>query len=326
MNADRKDRLQGAEDVSCVLVLGDNLEALEDRSLVPDGAADLVYLDPPFNRGVDYFNRSEGRSTGFSDVWRWNEESAEAFAEVARGEGRLARAMRALGELCGEGPMLAYLTMMAPRLVELHRALADTGTLFLHCDPTASHYLKILTDAVFVGGFRNEIIWCYSGGGTPKRDFPRKHDVLLRYTRSDEFFYAPIYRPYTAGTLQRGRTAVKGKYAEQGLRPEGTPVTDWWADVPKITSPTDRERLGYPTQKPVALLDRIIRSATREGDVVLDPFCGSGTALVAARALGRRAIGIDASPEAISLAESRISDGADPCDLQVVDRRHGAAE
>ncbi len=291
-----------------LLVLGDNLEALRDAELFSDSSAQLVYLDPPFNRGTEYFSGARRSGPGFSDRWRWDDEASRGYERACEeASGHLSAALRALRELVGERPLLAYLGMIAPRLAELHRILDETGTLFLHCDPTASHYLKILADALFgPGGFRNEIIWCYSGGGIPKRDFPRKHDVLLRYAKGPDCYYAPVYRPYTAGTVQRGRTAVKGKYAEKGLRPEGTPVTDWWTDVPRITSPTDPEKLGYPTQKPLALLERIIRSATRTGDLVLDPFCGSGTALVAAARLGRRWLGIDNSRDAVDLACDRL--------------------
>ena len=145
---------------------------------------------------------------------------------------------------------MAYLAMMAPRLGELYRVLKQTGTLYLHCDPTASHYLKVLLDAVFgIKNFRNEIIWCNSGGGIPKKDFPNKHDTIFRYSKSENYTYNPVYRPYSAGTVQRGRTPVKGKYFAQGLREEGTPVTDWWTDIKYIHSPTDKERLGFPTQK-----------------------------------------------------------------------------
>ncbi|HBV85534.1 MAG TPA: hypothetical protein DEF42_02460 [Desulfosporosinus sp.] len=154
--------------------------------------------------------------------------------------------------------------------------------------------------------YRNEIVWCYAGGGIPKKDFPRKHDILLRYTKTDKYFYKPIYRPYTKGTLQRGRTKIKGKYAEQGLRKEGTPVNDWRIDVPKLTSPTDPEKLGYPTQKPESLLERIIKSSSEEGDLVLDPFCGCGTTIAASEFLNRRWIGIDITHLAINLLTGRL--------------------
>jgi|BarGraNGADG00212_1021973.scaffolds.fasta_scaffold13563_3 site-specific DNA-methyltransferase (adenine-specific) len=209
--------------------------------------------------------------------------------------------------------MLAYLAMMAPRLVELRRVLKSTGTIYLHCDPTASHYLKLLMDSVFgPRNFRNEIVWCYAGGGIPRNDFPRKHDVILRFTKTDEYFYEPVYRPYSPGTIARGRTPVKGKYFEEGLNPEGTPVNDWWADVPKITSPTDPEKLGYPTQKSRALLERILNASSRPGDLVLDPFCGCGTTIDAAQALGRHWIGIDITHLAIGLIKHRLVDRYGP--------------
>lgn len=133
-------------------------------------------------------------------------------------------------------------------------------------------------------------------GGIPKKDFPRKHDIIFRYSKSDDYFYRPEYRPYSEGTVQRGRTAVKGKYAQIGLRAEGTPVNDWWIDIKKITSPTDPENTGYPTQKTVALMRRIIETSSEEGDLVLDPFCGCGTTVIAASVTNREWIGIDQSP------------------------------
>ena len=191
--------------------------------------------------------------------------------------------------------------------MEMRRLLKDTGIIYLHCDPTAGHYLKLLMDAVFgKAHFRNEIIWCYAGGGIPKRDFPRKHDVIYRYSRTEIYSYHPIYRPYSPGTVNRGRTAVKGKYFGLGLRAEGTPTNDYWTDVPKITSPTDAEKTGYPTQKPLALLDRIIKASSDEGDIVLDPFCGCATACIAAQGLNRQWVGIDISPKAADLVVDRM--------------------
>lgn len=154
--------------------------------------------------------------------------------------------------------------------------------------------------------FVNEIIWCYAGGGIPKKDFPRKHDTIYRYVKSNKYTYNTIYRPYSEGTQQRGRTQNKGKYFEQGLRSEGTPVNDWWADVKKITSPTDPEKIGYPTQKSIELLERIIKASSNEGDVVLDAFCGGGTTLVAAHNLKRHFIGIDQSVHAIAVTRARL--------------------
>lgn len=144
------------------------------------------------------------------------------------------------------------------------------------------------------------------GGGIPRKDFPSKHDVIFRYSKSKNYTYHPEYKPYSPGTMQRGRTAVKGKYFEEGLRKEGTPITDWWTDVKYIHSPTDKERLGYPTQKSEQLLERIIKTSTNPTDIVLDPFCGCGTAIAAAHKLGRRWIGIDVSPTACKLMQKRM--------------------
>ena len=205
----------------------------------------------------------------------------------------------------------AYLVNMAIRLNALKRVMKSTAVLYLHCDPKASHYLKLVLDHIFgPSNFRNEIIWCYSGGGIPAKDFPRKHDVILRYCKEDKqpYKYRPDFRPYSVGTVKRGRTAVKGKYFERGLRAEGTPIEDWWTDIPKITSPTDPEKLGYPTQKSTALLRRIIRCSTDEGDTVLDPFCGCGTTLHAAEEIRRPWIGIDISRFSIGVVKSRLAE------------------
>ena len=144
------------------------------------------------------------------------------------------------------------------------------------------------------------------GGGIPRRDFPRKHDTILRYTKTNNYYYNPVYRPYSAGTIQRGRTQVKGKYFDKGLRKEGTPVNDWWIDVPKITSPTDPEKTGYPTQKPLALYERLITVSSNEGDIVLDPFAGCATTSVAAERLGRQWIGIDINEPAEQVVKERL--------------------
>lgn len=161
--------------------------------------------------------------------------------------------------------------------------------------------------------FRNELVWCYAGGGVPKKDFPRKHDTILRYTKTDQYFFEPIYRPYSEGTQERGRTAVKGKYYEEGLRASGTPINDWWTDVSKITSPTDPEKIGYPTQKSEALLQRILAASSRRGDIVCDPFCGCGTTVAVAEKMGRKWIGVDISPSAIGVMKRRLEKiGAPP--------------
>ena len=193
--------------------------------------------------------------------------------------------------------------------MECHRVLKPTGSLYLHIDHTAHAYVKTLLDSIFrKGNFRNEIIWCYAGGGIPSRDFPRKHDTILRYSKSTGYTYNPVYRPYTPGTVKRGRTKVKGKYFDRGLRPEGTPVNDWWVDVGKITSPTDPEKVGYPTQKPLALYERIIKASSNEEDMVLDPFCGCATTPIAAERLGRQWVGMDIWDNAFKVVKQRMED------------------
>lgn len=257
-----------------VLYCDDNLERL---SQFPPGCVDLVYLDPPFfsNRNYEVIWGDEAEVRSFEDRW--------------------------------EGGIEVYTAWMRDRIREIHRVLKDTGTMYLHCDWHAGHYLKVMCDSVFgMGNFRNEIVWCYAGGGVPKKDFPRKHDTIFRYTKGTDYFFEPVYRPYSEGTVQRGRTAVKGKYFEEGLREKGTPVNDWWTDVPKITSPTDAEKLGWPTQKSEALLERIIGTSSRPGDIVLDPFCGCGTTVAVAQKLERQWVGVDISPTATGVMRQRM--------------------
>ena len=193
-----------------------------------------------------------------------------------------------------------------PRLQEIYRLLKDTGSLYLHCDPTVSHYLKVLIDTIFgIKNFRNEIVWCYAGGGISKKDFPRKHDIILRYSKTDNYIYNIIYRLYSKGTLQRGRTKIKGKYAK--LNSKGTPVNDWWNDISKITSPTDSEKLNYSNQKSEALLERIIKASSNKDDIVADFFCGCGTTPVVAKRLNRQYFACDISDRAIEITRKRIN-------------------
>jgi hypothetical protein len=202
--------------------------------------------------------------------------------------------------------------MLYERLALLHSLLSSRGSIFVHCDWRVSSMLRAMLDELFGrgaaagedAGFRNEIAYCYSGGGIPRRELPRKHDTILWYTRSSEWTFHPVYRPYSTGTQQRGRTAVKGPNA--ALRAEGTPINDWWPDIKKITSPTDPEKLYYETQKSEELLGRVIEMTSDAGDLVLDCFCGSGTTPAVAELLGRRWIGIDLGRHAIHITRKRL--------------------
>ena len=204
--------------------------------------------------------------------------------------------------------MGAFLCFMAVRLLEMRRVLKDTGSLYLHCDPTASHYLKELLDAIFGRRqFRNEIVWCYSGGGIPRNDFPRKHDLLLRYVRGSQWTFHVERKPYKQNTQEVG---IHSTYSGPDNRIDlarGTPVTDWWTDCPTVTG-WSPERQGYPTQKPLALYERIIQASSNEGDLVLDPFAGCATTPIAAERLGRRWVGIDLWDGSLGIVQQRLED------------------
>lgn len=355
------------------LYYGDNLDVL--RRYVADESVDLVYLDPPFNSNQDYNvlfaestgDRSAAQVKAFEDTWHWDEASARAYQEVVTGDNdRVARAMEAFRALLGENDMLAYLAMMAPRLVELRRVLNPTGSIYLHCDPTASAHLRLLMDATFGPvHFRNEIVWQRSAAkGHASTRFPSAHDSLLYYVKGDESatwnrlrrphrqeyldsHYASVEpdtgRRYTLGDCLNpnhnrpnltyewhGHVRVwrwtrdkmqalhdQGRlvYTKSGMprykryldEMEGTPITSVWTDIPPLNSQA-QERLGYPTQKPEALLERIIQASSNHGDIVLDPFCGCGTAVSVAQRFNRQWIGIDITHLAINLIRTRLWD------------------
>lgn len=201
-----------------------------------------------------------------------------------------------------------YLAEMEIAVREMHRVLKSTGSFYLHCDWHASHYLKVMCDKIFgYGNFQNEVVWCYRGGGVPKDAFARKHDIILRYSKTDEFTFHQQYVPYSAASEKlvkaRGGTSIDGK--ERNLE-RGATMPDWWEDMNSLQT-WSPERVGYPTQKPLALLDRIIKASSNPGDIVLDPFCGGGTTLLAAARNKRRYIGIDINPEAIRISNQRLS-------------------
>lgn len=302
------------------LFVGDNLDILREH--LPNGSVDLVYLDPPFQSGKAYHVYSGVRADkpgamAFDDTWTFGPQTRWALEMLIKEHDVLGRALAGLYGFLGACDMMAYIVTMAERLVEIHRVLRLTGSVFLHCDPTASHYLKIVMDAIFTPEcFRNEIVWRYRRWPAKSRRFQRMHDILLFYTRSAAGFHTfhTLYgyeelaesTKKTFGTKKQKADFSAG-HRKPGLTDEetlGPPLSDVW-EIGVIAA-KGKERLGYPTQKPEALLERIILAASNEGDVVLDPFCGSGTTLGVAQRLGRNWIGIDRSLEARRTVEERM--------------------
>lgn len=292
-----------------LLYYGDNLDIL--RRYLKDESIDLIYLDPPFNKNVSYNvlyseqngSRSPAQVKAFEDTWRWDQAAVAAYEEVVETGGNVSRALQGLRTFLGENDMLAYLSMMAPRLVELQRVMKPTGSIYLHCDPTASHYLKLLLDAVFgPANFQNEFIWYYSGGGASKRRWARKHDTILFYTKGKKWtFNADAVR--TRHKWTRGQRRADGSARDYE---KGKLADDVWEHHSLM--PWAKERLSYPTQKPEALLERILLASSNKGDLVLDPFCGCGTTIAVAQRLNRPWIGIDITHLAINLVKHRLQD------------------
>ncbi len=384
------------------LYYGDNLEILSNREYFPDECVDLIYLDPPFNSNRNYnvlFKSesgadSEAQITAFEDTWHWSETAEATYDElIVNAPHKVSVAIEALMNLIERNQMMAYLVMMTARLVELHRVLKPTGSLYLHCDPTASHYLKIVLDAIFdPRGFRNEVVWKRtSAHDLSGKQWSAIHDIILMYSRGSEWCWnvnymeydeeyirtgfryqdekgnysadaitggkaggAEAYQPWRGREPSRGRAwALPGyKRFPDWLKPDLPTEIEWdalgihskldvldslgmihwpakengqprlkryladargqiagdlWTDVKPISSHA-KERLGYPTQKPEALLERIIRASSNEGGLVLDPFCGCGTAIAAAHKLGRSWIGIDITHLSIALQKYRLQD------------------
>jgi site-specific DNA-methyltransferase (adenine-specific) len=299
---------------------GDNLDVL--RAHVADASVDLVYLDPPFNSNASYnilFKSQSGAGTdasieAFDDSWQWGPAAANALIEITQsGHHKLHILMQAMRTAIGENALMAYLAMMAVRLVELHRVLKPTGSLYLHCDPTASHYLKLLLDAVFgPRQFRNEIVWLSTGPGSPGvRQFLRKHDTIFWYSKGESWTFNvdAVRQPHSDKTRANYKNGLNGSGfvgADHAIHAGGKVPEDWW---PFAIAPRGKEYLGYPTQKPIKLLERIIAASSHPGDLVLDPFCGCGTAVDAAQKLGRRWTGIDVTHLAIGLIEKRLHEG-----------------
>ena len=291
---------------------GDNLDVMRGMN---DGCVDLIYLDPPFNSNRNYAAPIGSKAAGaaFKDTWDLTDVDEAWHNEIAEIDLALYKVIDASQFSHGNG-MKSYLIMMAVRLLEMRRILKSTGSIYLHCDPTASHYLKSLMDSVFgAANFRNEIVWAYRGGGVPKSDFARKHDIVFRYGKTKDVIFNvdEVRVPYSQDSADRLRYTARafrssGTYDNYQPNPKGKHPEDWWVMQPIM--PSSRERLGYPTQKPLALLDRIIKASSNEGDVVLDPFCGCATTCIAAERLDRQWIGIDLSPMAVKLVEQRARD------------------
>ena len=357
------------------LYYGDNLTVLRDH--VPDESVDLVYLDPPFNSNASYnvlFREKSGEESpaqikAFTDTWEWTLESQRTYEnEIMLNPvtpANVKEMVSAFRQFIGSNAMMAYLVMMTPRLVELRRVLKPTGSIYLHCDPTASHYLKVLMDAVFgKENFRNEVVWPRTNAHHDAKRYGRIHDALLYYGKSRSPLWNTIYTPYSPQQIQAHYSHIEEstgrrfrlsdlsaqkpggdvEYEWNGVRPPsgrywayskanmqafenegrlyytrggrpflkryldempGNPVQDIWSDVAFIHG-SSSELLGYKTQKPLALLERIVQASSNEGDVVLDPFCGCGTAIAAAQKLNRQWIGIDITHLAVALMKNRL--------------------
>jgi site-specific DNA-methyltransferase (adenine-specific) len=359
------------------LFYGDNLDIL--HKYIADASVDLIYLDPPFNSNRSYsvlFKNeagveSEASVRAFNDTWHWGQQAEDTYlALVTQGSAPVANMITAMRQFIGTNQMMAYLVMMAARLVELHRVLKPTGSLYLHCDPTASHYLKVVLDTIFgPTNFLSEVVWKRTSAHSSAKRYGPVHDVILLYGKSPAYLWVQQYEAFsesylashygsidatgrhytlsdlTAAGVRRGQSGLawrgfdptaKGNHwkftverldeldaegriywpKKTGGWPryirylddmKGVPLQDVWVDIPPV-NPQAAERLGYPTQKPVALLERILAASSNEGDIVLDPFCGCGTTIAAAQKLNRRWIGIDITNLAITLQKNRLKD------------------
>ncbi|SKB12210.1 DNA methylase N-4/N-6 domain protein [Planktothrix sp. PCC 11201] len=305
------------------LFYGDNLEVL--RKYIKDESVDLCYIDPPFNSKRNYnqiYNNlgKEDQAQAFIDTWTWDDQANQGLEDIfSNYQGHFTQQsidlIAGLTKVLGKGSLLAYLVSITLRIVEIYRVLKPTGSFYLHCDPTSSHYLKLVLDAFFFpqgGDFLNEIVWCYRGGGYPKQDFGRRHDVILRYSKSNKYLFNPdsIRIPYQAEGINRKDDAMWGKHkgTDKVYKPHplGKIPEDWW--LMNILNANDPERLGYPTQKPEALLERIIQASSNKDDVVLDAYCGCGTTVAVSQRLDRQWIGIDITYQSISLILKRLED------------------
>ena len=313
---------------------GDNLDILRGLN---SASVDLIYLDPPFNSNQNYAAPVGSAAAGaaFKDTWTLSDLDVAWMGLIADEQPAMYPVLQAAGLAHGKG-MQSYLCMMAVRLLEMRRVLKDTGSIYLHCDPTASHYLKMLMDSIYGrANFHNEIVWKRTSGRSGAHGFGRVHDTILLYCKTETIAWNPQWLPLSEehirrayrnederGHWQSDQLTASGLRAGESGEPwrgvDPSNVSRHWAtptqgamheyiivDIPPVGAQA-RERIGYPTQKPLALLERIIKASSNEGDVVLDPFCGCATACVAAENLGRRWIGIDISPKAVELVNMRL--------------------
>jgi len=353
------------------LYYGDNLKIL--REYIADESVDLIYLDPPFNSNRNYnvlFKDESGQDsdaqlTAFEDTWHWDLSAESTYYElVENATPEVSTMVGALREFIGTNQMMAYLVMMTARLIELHRVLKSTGSLYLHCDPTASHYLKIVLDSILgIQNFQNEIVWQRTSSHNDSKKWGAVHDIIFFYSKTSRFLWNGAftehdpeyvqkfyrfhdargqhrhdhiirsasmgYRPnltyeYKGYTPEYGWRVIKEKlekldeedrihwsstgrpYLKRYLHEQkGNPIKSVITDIPPI-GPKAQEKLGYPTQKPITLLERILEASSNEGDIVLDPFCGCGTTIHAAQKLNRQWLGIDITHLAIALQKYRL--------------------
>jgi len=272
---------------------GDNLEFLRG---IDTGTIRLIATDPPFNKNKDFHATPESLASGarFTDRWSWENDVHDSWLDSIKDDwtdtwAHIEATKRTWGD-----DMAAFLCWLGVRLMEMRRILTDDGSLYLHIDHTAHAYVKVLLDTIFgKKNFRNEIVWCYRGGGVPERAFARKHDSILFYSKTGDNIFNKQYVPYSEASTKlvesRGGVSIDGK--ERDLN-KGAAMPDWWADINSLQT-WSPERTGYPTQKPLALYERVIKASSNEGDFVLDPFCGCATTPVAAEKLGRQWIGMD---------------------------------
>ena len=298
---------------------GDCLDIMRGMA---DGCIDLIYLDPPFNSNANYAAPigSEAAGAEFKDTWGLSDIDLAWWGEIEEAYPALYKLLAAVREVRGKS-MMAYLIYMAIRVIEMRRLLKPTGSIYLHCDPTASHYLKLMMDSIFSGGgqMQNEIVWCYGSGGASKKRFSRKHDTVFFYTLGREYLFNvdSVREPYSSPHKSMTPKVV-GSKVYQKMHPLGRIPFDWW-QIPILTN-SDKQRTGYPTQKPLALLQRIIKASSNQGDIILDPFCGCATTCVAAEVESRQWIGIDVSDLAFQLVKTRLKNTLPSLDWEVIHR------